>query len=105
MGNNPTCLDTFWTYGHIDPHERTEGSRQIGVFTGSVLIFIVACLTIRFIRPPDTLSLIFVGLLWMVLMGAFKLCLGLLMGRSWASLLSDYTLRKPSEGLESLLGV
>jgi hypothetical protein len=67
-------------------------SRQIGVFTGSLLIVIVACLTIRFIRPPNLKSLIFVGLLWLVLMVAFELGLGRLLGRSWAGLLSDYNI-------------
>jgi len=68
-------------------------SRQIGVFTGSLLILIVAFLTIRYVAPPCRKAAILVGVLWTVLMVAFELSFGRLLGRPMAELLSDYDVR------------
>jgi len=43
------------------PHVGDFRSRQIGVFTGSVLILIVAALFVKWIHAPDTKWLILSG--------------------------------------------
>lgn len=65
-------------------------SRQIGVFTGALLILIVAWLFIRWVGVAGRGALLRVGLLWLVLMVSFELALGRLLGRPWDLLFSDY---------------
>lgn len=65
-------------------------SRQIGVFSGSMLILLIASLTIRFIAPPTRQMAGLVGGVWVTLMVIFEFGLGRMLGRSWAGLLSDY---------------
>jgi len=69
-------------------------ARQIGVFTGSVLIVLVACLFIRWLHARDTKSLILVGVLWLFLTTAFEFSFGhFVFRRSWRDLASDYDVR------------
>lgn len=78
----------------LRPYVGDFRSRQIGVFTGSVLILVVAFLFIRWIDAPNTKSLIGVGLLWLILTVAFELVFGhFVFGRSWEGLFSDYDVR------------
>jgi len=65
-------------------------SRQIGVFTGSLIILAIACATIRWIRPSDQRELRAVGAMWLGLMLAFEVSLGRAFGMSWDRILSDY---------------
>ncbi len=66
-------------------------ARQIGVFTGSLLIVAVACLTVRWIGAVGSGSLIRIGSLWLLLTVAFELGFGhYVFGRSWGRLASDY---------------
>jgi hypothetical protein len=70
-------------------------ARQIGVFIGSALILVVAYLFIGWLKAPSTKSLLFVGLLWLVLTVAFELGFGhFVFGRSWESLGEDYDVPK-----------
>lgn len=70
-------------------------SNQIGVFTGSAIIILIAYLTIRWIgaqRPKETLL---VGLIWLVLTVAFEVLFGrFVMGLSWGELLAGYNIAK-----------
>jgi hypothetical protein len=66
-------------------------ARQIGVFTGSALILLVACLFAPWLRAPDTKALMLIGVLWLVLTVGFELGFGhFVFGRSWESLGEDY---------------
>lgn len=68
-------------------------SSQIGVFTGSAIIFAITFLTIRWIRAARTTELLFVGGLWLVLTVTFELLLGrFVMGLSWERIGADYNL-------------
>jgi hypothetical protein len=68
-------------------------ARQIGVFTGSVLIVAVAYLFIGWLQPAVTKSLMMVGMLWLVLTVAFEFSFGhFVFRRSWNDLASDYDL-------------
>jgi hypothetical protein len=68
-------------------------ARQIGVFTGSLLIFLVACILIRWIGAESRRQLLSVGVGWLVLTVAFELLAGrFVFGRSWEDLGSDYAI-------------
>jgi hypothetical protein len=65
-------------------------SRQIGVFTGSLMILLIAYATIGWIGARTTRALVGIGLLWLVLMLSFEISLGLAFGLSWERIISDY---------------
>lgn len=65
-------------------------SRQIGVFTGSLLILGMSFASIHWIGLRDCRRLLFVGLMWLVLMLGFEISLGRLFGLSWERLVADY---------------
>ena len=68
-------------------------SNQIGVFTGSVIILLIAYFTIRWIgakRPKETLL---VGFIWLVLTMAFEVLFGrLVMGLDWEKIFAGYSI-------------
>lgn len=65
-------------------------SRHVGTVVGSVLIFAIACLTIRWIGAASTPQLLRIGALWVLLTLAFEIGLGRLLGISWQRIASDY---------------
>lgn len=68
-------------------------ARRLAVFTGIVLIFLVALLTIRWMAMRDRGDLLKLGALWVVLTGAFEVTLGRALGFGWSRILEDYDLR------------
>lgn len=75
-------------------------ARQVSVATGSLLIFVVAWLFIRWMGASSRRALLGVGLLWVLLTVAFEITLGRLLGFEWSRLLEDYDL--PHGGLMGL---
>jgi len=70
-------------------------SNQIGVFTGSAIILLIACFTIRWIGAKRPNELLLVGLIWLVLTVAFEVLFGrFVVGLSWERIASDYNLLK-----------
>lgn len=70
-------------------------ARQMSVFTGSVLIFVVAYVFIDWIHARARRGLIVVGLLWVLLTVIFEVVLGrLVLGLSWTRITEDYDLSK-----------
>jgi hypothetical protein len=67
-------------------------SRQIGVFTGSILVFLMTLLCIRWIGTTRTRGLIAMGAAWVVLTLAFEFTLGRALGADWRRLFADYDL-------------
>jgi len=68
-------------------------ARQIGVFTGSVIVFAIALAFVRWLRPTAARQLAGVGLFWLVLTIGFEIALGrFAMGYSWSRLAADYNL-------------
>jgi hypothetical protein len=68
-------------------------ARQIAVFTGSLLILIVAALFIRWVRPRHVGDAVMVGFVWLVLTLAFELAFGRYVAHAtWARIASDYDL-------------
>ena len=77
----------------LSPRVGDFRARQIGVFTGSLLILLVACLSIRWIRAGSRILFVKVGVVWLVLMIVFELAFGrLVVGASWQRLWSDFNL-------------
>ncbi|MCI0482013.1 MAG: hypothetical protein L0213_10555, partial [Candidatus Dadabacteria bacterium] len=65
-------------------------ARQIGVFTGSLLILIVVLLLIGWVAVKRTGALILIGFFWLVLTIGFELGLGrYVLGYSWERIASD----------------
>ena len=70
-------------------------SNQIGVFTGSAIILVVACVTIRWIGAIRRYELLLVGIIWLTLTVAFEWLFGwLVMGQSFERMAADYNLLK-----------
>ncbi len=66
-------------------------SNQIGVFTGSAIILLIACLTIRWIGAKGTSQLLAVGGIWLVLTIGFEVFFGrFVMGLTWQRIGADY---------------
>ena len=70
-------------------------ARQIGVLIGSLLVFGVAYVFIRWIAARTTPRLLVVGLLWVVLTVLFELGLGrLVLGLPWDRIIEDYDMTR-----------
>jgi len=68
-------------------------SRQIGVFTGSLIIFAIAYFTVRWIGAKRMWQLISVGLMWMVFTVIFEISFGIfVMHFSHERILSDFNI-------------
>jgi hypothetical protein len=73
------------------PHVGEFRSNQIGVFTGSIIILVIAVVFVRWIGATRTMDLLAVGLLWLVLTLAFEVGFGrFVLGASWERLAADY---------------
>jgi hypothetical protein len=68
-------------------------ARDVGVFTGSLVILLITLACIGWIAARRTRTLLFVGLTWVVLTIAYKLALGrFVLHRSWDEIGSDFDL-------------
>lgn len=68
-------------------------ARQIGVFTGAMLILSIALLFIRWLRVARRWQLVAIGWLWLALTISFEVVLGRsILHYSWERILSDYNL-------------
>lgn len=66
-------------------------SNQLGVFSGSVIIVVIACLTVRWIGATTTSGLLMTGAIWLVLTVAFEFLFGrFVAGLTWDQLLAGY---------------
>jgi len=70
-------------------------ARQIGVLSGSLLIFLITWLAIRWIDVRTTGDQIIVGAVWVILMGIFEFGMGIALGYPLTRIVSDYNV---SEG-------
>lgn len=70
-------------------------SRQIGVFTGSAIILVIASLTIRWVGATRRTELLTVGAIWLVLTVLFEVLFGrFVAGLTWERIAADYNLWK-----------
>ncbi len=66
-------------------------ARQVSVFTGSALIFLIAWFSIRWINPPDLKASFVIGLVWVLLTVVFEVGLGMMVfGYTSGRILEDY---------------
>jgi hypothetical protein len=73
------------------PHVGEFRSSQIGVFTGSMIILVIALVFVRWIGATRNTELLAVGVLWLVLTLAFEVGFGrFVLGASWERLAADY---------------
>lgn len=79
----------------LEPYLGDFKARQVSVFTGSFIIFVITFLFIRWLRASSVRQLIGVGILWFILTLGFEILLGrLVFDYSWEKILSDYNLRE-----------
>jgi len=69
-------------------------SGQIGVLIGSLMILMIAIVTVSWLRASSRQELLCVGLLWVALMLSFEVALGRVLGLSWDRIVSDYDPRR-----------
>ena len=73
------------------PHVGEFRSSQIGVFTGSIIILVIALAFVRWIGAIRTTDVLAVGVLWLVLTLAFEVGFGrFVVGATWDRLAADY---------------
>ena len=77
---------------YITPYVGDLRARQIGVLIGSLIIFLIAFLTVRWIHA-STKQFLLIGMLWVVLTVIFEVGLGLAVGLSSERILADYDVR------------
>jgi hypothetical protein len=77
-------------------------ARQLGVLVGSLIIFAIACGTIRWMHLATPRSQLQAGALWVAFTLTFEILLGLFIGASWERILSDYN---PLRGGFMVLGL
>jgi hypothetical protein len=77
-------------------------AHQVGVVTGSVIIFTIAWLCIRWYGPGSYRQQLQVGALWVVLTLIFEFTLGYFFGYSLERILADYNI---AQGGLMLFGV
>jgi hypothetical protein len=65
-------------------------ARQLGVVVGSVIVFLVAWLTARWLAAHTRRLQLTAGLLWVALTVTFEITLGRAIGASWQRILEDY---------------
>lgn len=68
-------------------------SRQIGVFTGSLLILAITLMFVRWLKASKAAHFLLVGIMWVSLTIGFEMMLGrVVMDLSWERILADYDL-------------
>jgi len=73
------------------PYVGESTSSQIGVFTGSIIILVIALIFVRWIGATRPAQLLIVGLVWLGLTVTFEVLFGrFVVGLSWERLAADY---------------
>jgi hypothetical protein len=77
----------------LEPVTGDFRARQIGVFTGTLMILSISVLTIRWIGTSGRGRPLLIGLFWAALTVMFEIALGrIVLGLTWRRILSDYDL-------------
>jgi hypothetical protein len=77
------------------PHVGEFRSNQIGVFTGSIIILVIAVVCVRWIGATRPAQLLTVGFLWLALTLTFEILFGrFVVGASWERIAADYNVLK-----------
>jgi hypothetical protein len=79
----------------LTPHVGDFRARQIAVFSGTIIIFIIAFFSVKWLRANRLSQLLAVGIIWVCCTIVFELYLGhVILGYSWDHLASDYNIVK-----------
>ncbi len=85
---NGICRGRFLT-----PRLGDFRARQVSVFTGSLNIFVISLLSIKWIGAASNQELWIIGTMWLVLMLAFEILLGRYVFKlPWAAVFKDFNL-------------
>jgi hypothetical protein len=80
---------------YLLPRVGDLASRQIGVFTGSLLIVAISIAAARWIGASRPAHLLAIGAMWVALMVAFEVALGrLAFGFPWSRIAEDFDLSR-----------
>lgn len=75
----------------LEPFVGDLRARRIAVFTGSVIVFAIAFVFVRWLKGDRRSDYLAAGVLWVGLTVVFEVMLGrLAMGMPWAAILADY---------------
>lgn len=77
-------------------------ARQVGVFVGCVLIFLITWVTARWLGARSRRTRLQVGAFWVLATLGFEFALGRALGASWERILEDYN---PARGGFMILGM
>jgi hypothetical protein len=81
-------------------------ARQISVLTGSIQIFIITMIFVRWLKATRAIDLVIVGAVWVVLTVAFEICLGrFVIGMTWDAIAADYDISRGGLMLFGLLAM
>ena len=75
----------------LAPHVGQFRSNQLGVFTGSIIILVIAVVFVRWMGATRPTYLLMVGFLWLALTLTFEILFGrFVVGASWEQIAADY---------------
>jgi len=78
---------------YLEPVVGDFRARQIAVFTGTVIIFTISLITVKWLRAVRKNQLVTVGVIWLFLTLAFEIIFGYyVIGYSRDRILSDFNL-------------
>ncbi|HET9862653.1 MAG TPA: hypothetical protein VFP37_04360 [Steroidobacteraceae bacterium] len=77
-------------------------ARQVGVLVGSLIVLVIALLTVRWMRAQRRRAQFTIGGLWVALTLVFEISLGRALGFGWERVLEDYN---PARGGFMMLGL
>lgn len=87
---------------YLAPRVGDLHARQIGVVTGSIIVFAVAWALAKWIDVKARAAQMYVGAIWVLLTLTFEILVGRALGSSWDRIASDYD---PSRGGWLLAGL
>lgn len=68
--------------------------RQLSLLSGVLVIFAIAWLLRRWLRPRSAAAALGVGALWVCMTVAFEVALGRMLGLGWRDIAADYDLTR-----------
>ncbi|NBB81412.1 MAG: hypothetical protein GVY36_18560 [Verrucomicrobia bacterium] len=79
----------------LEPRIGDRRARQVAVFSGSIIVLVIAAITTPWLNPASEVAAFVVGMGWVVATVAFELLLGrYVIGMSWPRLLADFNLAR-----------
>ncbi len=84
-------LHGIWRVKYLNPRVGDRRARQVGVFTGTIIILLIGWFTVPWINPNTWIESFSVGLIWLGAMLTFDVSFGRLYLRlPWKRIWSDF---------------